>query len=126
MDRSDNNVVVGVGGGNSGGGGGGGSGGGGVGCHVGNSGSPPNSTSSIHGTVVHNSTGGGFDGQVYSAKKKRSFGSITRKKIIRYIRVIKIQIHIRGRERIFLGRDPFSSRNLLHRCGQNNNIIFKQ
>ncbi|XP_029179116.1 tight junction protein ZO-2 isoform X3 [Nylanderia fulva] len=62
MDRSDNNVVGGIGGGssNGGGGGGGGSGGGGS-CHVGNSGSPPNSISSTHGTV-HNSTGG-FDGQ---------------------------------------------------------------
>jgi hypothetical protein len=78
MDRSDNNVV-GVGGGNggggssgggsgSGGGGGGvsGSGGGGIGCHVGNSGSPPNSTSSTHG-IVHNSSGG-FDGQVAHPK----------------------------------------------------------
>lgn len=57
MDRSDNNVV-GVGGGS----GNGGSGGTGGGCHVGNSGSPPNSISSTHGTVL-NSTGG-LDGQV--------------------------------------------------------------
>ncbi|XP_012235452.1 tight junction protein ZO-3 isoform X2 [Linepithema humile] len=58
MDRSDNNIV-GVGSGS----GGGGAGGVGVGsgCHVGNSGSPPNSTLSIHGTI-HNSSGG-FDGQ---------------------------------------------------------------
>lgn len=63
MDRGDNNIV-GVGSGGSGGSGGGGGGGIGlgVGCHVGNSGSPPNSTSSTHGTM-HNSSGG-FDGQV--------------------------------------------------------------
>ncbi|KYQ56669.1 Tight junction protein ZO-1 [Trachymyrmex zeteki] len=62
MDRGDNNIV-GVGSGGSGGSGGGGGGGIGlgVGCHVGNSGSPPNSTSSTHGTM-HNSSGG-FDGQ---------------------------------------------------------------
>ncbi|XP_018354103.1 PREDICTED: tight junction protein ZO-1 [Trachymyrmex septentrionalis] len=70
MDRGDNNIV-GAGSGGSGGSGGGGSGGGGGGggggislyifLHVGNSGSPPNSTSSTHGTM-HNSSGG-FDGQ---------------------------------------------------------------